>query len=105
MTATNVARFGGIIRVIGYLIVIPSLLGVAFAGLMCASTANVTNELMAEAVTAAERSGTVIGAGISYGVSLVIGASSLVGGLVGWLLLLKHKVYRCERCGFLLERA
>lgn len=30
---------------------------------------------------------------------------SAVGGLVGWLLLMRKKAFVCSRCGFMLDRA
>ena len=105
MKPTKVARFNTILRVIGYVIVLPSLLGVAFAFTTCFATADAANEVMAQAQSGAETAGATIGAGIGYGIALFIGASSLVGGIIGWLLLLKRKVFRCMQCGFILERA
>ncbi len=40
---------------------------------------------------------------MGVGASIVIGFISLVGGLVGWLLIMK-KVYKCVKFGFILDR-
>lgn len=105
MQATKVARFNAILRLIGVVIVIPSLLGIAFSFVTCFATSDAVTRVMAQAQTQADSTGAALGAGVGYGISAFIGASSLVGGLVGWLLLLKRKVYRCARCGFVLDRA
>ena len=104
MNATTVSRFGGFIRFIGVIIVIPSVLGVLLAILFFVSTSMVATAQIAKATSDAAAAGTAIGAGIGYGISLFVGAASLVGGLVGWLLLSTRKVYKCVRCGFILER-
>ncbi len=105
MKATSIARFNAILRLIGVVIVLPSLLGMFLSCQACVGVSEVVNsQLTADASTGAAL-GTTIGAGIGYGFSLVLGAASLVGGLVGWILLMKRKVYRCARCGFILDRA
>lgn len=105
MKPTKVARFNTILRVIGVVIVVPSLIGVAFAFTTCFATTGAANEVMAQAQSDAETAGAAIGASIGYGLALFIGGGSLVSGLVGWLLLLKRKVFRCMQCGYILERA
>lgn len=105
MKPTKVSRFNTVLRLIGYIIVVPSVLGVAFSFLTCFATADAASQVMAEAQSEAETAGATLGAGIGYTVSLFIGAGSLVGGLVGYLLLLKRKVFRCFGCGYILDRA
>jgi len=105
MVATSIPRFSGFIRFIGFLIATPSVIGVLFALTMFLSTSNTTNEILSAAQSNAETSGVAIAATIGYGFSAAIAFSSLVGGLVGWLLLMKKKVFRCTRCGYILDRA
>ena len=69
------------------------------------SISMVATEQFAKATSDAATAGTAMGAGVSYAISIFIGATSLVAGLVGWLLLSSRKVYRCIRCSFILERA
>lgn len=90
MEATTIPRFNTILRIIGGLIVFPSVLGVGFAVL---------------AFIAAIQTTTALGAGASYGLAIFIGGSALISGLVGWLLVMNRKVYKCTRCNFFLERA
>jgi len=90
---------------IGYCIAIPSFFGFLFAVLMFFSTGNAANEVIEAAGSDAERAGATIGAGIGFGFSMFVGVSSLVGGLVGWLIIAKKKVFKCISCGFILDRA
>lgn len=136
----------------GYIIAIPSLLGVAAAVILCVAAASVKigddreNEKVVQEVnapadpeldaliarargvapepaqpvveppsiteSAASAAGNVVGGivvglfkGVGFVVSIFVGVASLVSGLVGYLLLMMRKVYRCGRCGFILERA
>lgn len=91
MEATAVPRFGRFIRFLGFLIVTPSLIGLAIAALL----------LIYEVV------GTVQGHEPAFALfgALAIAFPALLGGLVGWLLLTKRKVYKCRLCGFVLDRA
>jgi hypothetical protein len=105
MKATKVARFGTFIRLLGVVIVIPSIFG-ALAGIALVLSVSITaSDQLAHATSQAATAGTAIGAGIGYGFAFGLSMLSLVGGLVGWLLLTKRNVYKCGRCGFILERA
>jgi hypothetical protein len=105
MEATTIPKFNTILRIIGFVIVVPSVLGMIMALIMFISTGNATSELMSASQNNAELAGTAIGASIGYGFAIFFGISSLVGGLIGWLLLMKKKVYKCLNCGFILDRA
>ena len=105
MVATKVARFSGVIRAIGVILLIPSFLGLAIAGLFFISSVIATANVMPNAQSEPEQAGAAIGFVIGFGFSAFIGVISLVGGLLGWLLLLNRKVYRCLRCSSILERA
>ena len=105
MKSTKVSRFHGMVIFIGYLITIPSVFGLLFAVLMFFSTGNAANEVIEAAGSDAERAGATIGAGIGFGFSMFVGVSSLIGGLVGWLIIAKKKVFKCISCGFILDRA
>lgn len=90
MVPGHQARFGGLIQLIGLLIAIPSALGALF-GLM--------------AFFSAASTGTGAGAGVGIVLGGGIAIPSLIGGVVGWLLLSTRSVWKCERCSFLLDRA
>lgn len=100
MEATQVSRFPGFIRFIGYLIVTPSVIGILFGVLTLVSTGLVANDAPQFGQGDVGMAGTAIGVGLS----LFIGLSSLIGGLIGWLLLMKKKVFRCVECGYILDR-
>lgn len=104
MTRTKVAKFSSVVRFIGQLLLIPSFLGIAFAILVFMSFIFVTIQIP-NSNNEAEKAGQAIGLGISILFSVTVGIISLVGGLVGWLLLLNRNVYKCQRCGFIIERA
>jgi hypothetical protein len=91
MEATVVPRFAQFIRFLGYLIVAPSVLGLLIA----------SGLFIWDVVGALEGHEPAFVMLLAF----AIGISSLLGGLVGWLLLSKRKVYKCAHCGFILERA
>ena len=88
MRKAQIPRFTGLLRFIGFLIALPSALGVIFAVMTFV--------------------GTIGGGGgvavMGVGISMFIGLSSLVGGLIGWFLLMKKKVFKCVNCGYVMER-
>jgi hypothetical protein len=86
MEETKVKKFSRVLRVIGYIIAIPSAIGIIFGIIML-------------------EAGAAFGGAIADSTSLFIGSVSLVGGLIGWLLLMKKKVFKCSNCGFILDRA
>jgi hypothetical protein len=104
MEATQIPKFSGFIRFIGFLITLPSVLGVLFALLMLFSTGKVTSEIISTTPNDARAAGAAVGATIGFGFSAFIGFSSLVGGLIGWLLLMKKKVFKCIKCGYIMDR-
>lgn len=104
MTATKIPRFSGVVRVIGVIILIPSFIGMGAAGLFLLSTI-VTGVNMPAAKSEAEQTGQAVAFGIMGFMALIVAGAALVSGLVGWLLLLNKKVFRCNRCGFVMNRA
>ena len=105
MVSTKIPKFGVVVRVIGVLLLIPSFLGLAFAALVLVSTAAAGSAGASSASTDAAQAGAAIAFVIGFGFSLFVGAVSLISGLLGWLLLLNRKVYKCLRCGFVFDRA
>ncbi len=139
-------RMSPVVVLIGYIILLPSILGMAIGGLTLAATGEVTVEAIEEtrvdaenrlqragippalitkvvdsqAITAADRAGlsqeqlrildevdlqvvasnagTGIGAAMAGGFSVFLILSSFVGGLLGWLLVMKKKVLQCTSC-------
>jgi len=83
MAPTKIYKFSGIVQLIGRLIVIPSICGVFFAVMLMISAGATP---------------------ISVGLAVFIAAGSLISGLIGWLLIMKKKVFKCASCGFILDR-
>jgi hypothetical protein len=140
-------RMSGIVVLIGYIILIPSILGILGGGFMCVAAgagttgsivlieSDARTDLMAagipealtdkivemQGLTDTERSslsveqlhvvdqvsmevvagtaGAGLGGALAGGASFAIMVSSLVGGLLGWLLVMKKKVLQCAACG------
>lgn len=42
---------------------------------------------------------------MEFDAALIIGSCSLAGGVIGWLLCIKKKVYPCRTCGCNIKRA
>jgi len=105
MVATTAPKFGGFIRFIGAIIALPSVLGVVLSVMMFFASGSVAHDTMKYATTESAQAGAAIGGALTFGFSLFVFLSSLVGGLIGWLLLSKSKVFRCTRCGFIMPRS
>lgn len=88
MMAAELNRFPPLLRFIGHILVLPSLVGVFFASLAFGASMSMGLE-----------------SSISMMMFVILVCASLVGGLIGWLLLLKKNVYRCGRCGYIIDRA
>ena len=99
MSATKVRRLSKIVVVIGWILTIPSILGLLLAILVFIGGIYFTSSTIdnfGETIPIIDF--------IIYGSSLYIGVSSLVGGLIGYLLIMKKKVYKCSMCGFIIDR-
>jgi hypothetical protein len=99
MAHKRVHRLSGPAVAIGYILLIPSLCGMAFAVLLWVlSTAGlVSNENLATNSEELAATGWLVGCGSVVFGSLFV--ASLVGGLVGWLLVMRKSVLKCENCG------
>ena len=104
MNPTKIGRFSSVVRTIGVVLLIPSFLGIGFAGLMFLSLIMTTSSTPA-ATSDAAAAGQAVGFGLVFVVIVIVGIGSLIGGLLGWLLLLNRNVYKCMRCGFIIDRA
>jgi len=82
MVPTRIPKFTAILSFMGLIIVILSVIGFVIA--------------VVDAY---------IGAAMEFDEALVIGSCSLAGGVVGWLLCTKKKVYLCRTCGCTIKRA
>ena len=103
MTKSNVARFSPVVQVIGVLLLIPSFLGIffgLFSMIMVIASAFTAPASGADDGTIAS---VMVVSGIGVGLAFII--PSFIGGLLGWLLLMRKKVFKCQRCGFILDRS
>lgn len=80
-------RMSSPVVVIGYILLIPSVLGILFSVFMFLSAASIANEANAAAT------------GIAGGFAIFLGLASFVGGLIGWLLVMKKQTLKCNTCG------
>lgn len=91
MKATSIPRMSTVVRAIGAILVIPSVLGVLFSLLMFLGIGQPDADPGA--------------GGVRVVTALGMGACSLVSGLLGYVLIMNKKVWRCASCGFVLDRA
>lgn len=80
-------RMSGVVVVIGYILLIPSILGVLLMALSVA---------MLHTGTATSSSA---GASLADGVLVAFAIAFFVSGLVGWLLVMKKDILQCGHCG------
>jgi hypothetical protein len=81
----------GVVVGIGYILLIPSILGILFSLYMVFATA--------DASTKGHSSAGMAVAGFAELLEIGFGIASLVGGLLGWLLIMKKNVLQCHHCG------
>jgi hypothetical protein len=78
-------RMSGVVVAIGYIFLIPSILGML-----------VTTFAFGQALRHTDS--TIFGSTV-YAMLLVLIVLSFVGGLLGWLLVMKKAVLQCNNCG------
>lgn len=88
MYKAEIDRFSPVVVIIGWIIVTPSLLGIFVSTIMLFSGMN------GDSFT-----------GIRVTISLAFGVFSLLSGLLGYILIMKKKVYKCNICGSTIDRA
>lgn len=93
MVRQSVYRMSPVVVVIGYLLLVPPILGMAFFAIVIFG---------GTAGTLSAGNGGTAAAGLGslgMGVGLCGFASSLISGLLGFLLVMKKKILRCNQCG------
>ena len=105
MVATKVSKMSPIVVFIGWILALPSMFGVLVAVIMFFASMSAGSVASAQVASQAEAAGAAIGAGFCIGMSVLVGILSLVVGLLGYLLIMKKKVYKCLVCGFIMDRA
>lgn len=83
-------RMSGPVVAIGYILLIPSILGILFSAFMFFTAASLPH---ANGAASAD-----MATGIAGGVAIFFGIASFVGGLIGWLLVMKRQVLECNTC-------
>ena len=94
MVATKVNKFGGVVRVIGWMIVAPSLLGIAICLISMFLVAGQSGDTSADHVA---KGGLEV-------LFMFLAGGALVSGLIGYILIGKKKVFKCGVCGSIKER-
>jgi hypothetical protein len=77
----------GVVVLIGYILLIPSVLGVLFSVFGFIRMMTLTGDTVSTAGT------------LASGIFILFGIASLVGGLLGWLLVMKKDILQCSHCG------
>lgn len=86
----KVYRMSGPVVAIGFIFLIPSIIGIIFSAVMFFGVIAGGNAADSFSQTAV---------GIGAGMAVLFGIASSVGGLVGWLLVMKKSVLQCSFCG------
>lgn len=105
MSPSKVSKMSPTVVVIGWLLAIPSIIGVLFSTMLFFASISAGGEVSSQAASDAERTGAAIGTGLGIGFSIFMGIFSLIGGLIGYLLIMKKKVFKCALCGSITDRA
>lgn len=108
MDPTSVGRFSPAVQAIGIILLMPSFATIILGAscVMCSPSmidADRLQRLPHESV-AAETVAQGLAGVLSCGTGTLIVITGLVGGLLGWILVMRRKVWRCRQCGFILDR-
>jgi hypothetical protein len=84
----KVFRMSGPVVIIGFIFLIPSILGMSASALVLVTA--VLSKPLGISINAPAFIATI---------AVAIGISSFIGGLLGWLLVMKKRVLQCSICG------
>jgi hypothetical protein len=87
-------RMSGPVVLIGYILLIPSVLGVIISAMTFFNISSAASRVNAGA-----------GAGLAGGFTIVVGVAFFVSGLLGWLLVMKKQILQCSICGAAVNAA
>ena len=104
MFEQRIYRFPAILRVIGLLFIIPSIVGILVAAFSLVSSV-ATSASMMNSPRGQDMSG-IAGLGflMGFGVAVAIAVWSLLAGTIGWIFWMSRKVWKCVRCGNFIDR-
>lgn len=91
-------------KVLGSLIIIPTSLGILFAILMCYSSVSATNTMMLTTQLSKEYASVAMESSFDFWCAFSVGLCSLAVGSIGWLLIMKRKLYKCVRCSYMVQK-
>jgi hypothetical protein len=95
----KIRRLSGPAVAIGYILLIPSILGLVFCAILLIG-------ILLVGITAAHGSSLATALAGSGSIAIVlIGIGCFVGGLLGWLLVMKKHVLLCDNCGAVVDAA
>jgi hypothetical protein len=96
MAPVKIPRFNLVLRLVGFILLVPSFLGFAVAALMIVASVSSPAGVGGPA--------SAMGLMVGFGLAIIICVISLVMGLIGWILVWNRKVWKCSRCGYYVNR-
>lgn len=100
MEPTKIPRFNFVLRLIGFILLVPSFLGFALAALIIVAMGTGS----ASSSSDIGSGGAALGLMFGFGFAVFVCVISLVMGLLGWILVWNRKVWKCFRCGYYVNR-
>ena len=85
LTRRAVYRMSSVVVFIGYIVLVPSILGMILGVATCFGVAGKGQN---DAAT-----------GLAEGIAFFWTVAALVSGVLGWLLVMKKRVLQCDQCG------
>jgi len=71
---------------------------------MCFSTVGATGNMMNAVPGYGQAAGGALGSIFNFWCSLFLGLCSVAVGSIGWLFIMKKKLYKCIKCSYIPER-
>lgn len=90
-------------RLMGYLIAVPTILGILFALLMCYSTVCASSSNIVKAADFSSSACAGFFSGFDFWCPAFIAVFSLIMGVAGWSLAVRKKLHKCVICGHIAE--
>jgi hypothetical protein len=102
MFPDKVSKMSPVVQIIGWIIAVPSIIGVVLSVLFFVLGIAGIGAQASETDTDQAAQGLAVM--LTGSMSVCMGISSLLSGLFGYLLIMKKKVWKCSNCGFHLDR-